>query len=46
MPAGAFGGRHDVMAVFDPTGGRPPESASSGTFNGNPMTMVAKAKLP
>jgi glutamate-1-semialdehyde 2,1-aminomutase len=40
FPVGAFGGRADVMAVFDPshTGTR---VAHGGTFNGNPVTMVA-----
>ena len=40
MPAGAFGGREDVMALFDPSGGRP-AIPHAGTFNANPMTMVA-----
>jgi glutamate-1-semialdehyde 2,1-aminomutase len=39
FPAGAFGGRADIMALFDP------RSAGSighgGTFNGNPVTMAA-----
>jgi glutamate-1-semialdehyde 2,1-aminomutase len=38
MPAGAFGGRADVMALFDPVDGA---IAHAGTFNGNPMTMAA-----
>jgi glutamate-1-semialdehyde 2,1-aminomutase len=40
FPVGAFGGRADVMAVFDPstTGKR---LAHGGTFNANPVTMVA-----
>jgi len=40
FPVGAFGGRADVMAVFDPTsaGKRVPHG---GTFNANPVTMVA-----
>ena len=38
MPVGAFGGRADVMALFDPAD---PVIAHSGTFNANPMTMVA-----
>ncbi len=39
-PVGAFGGRRDIMAQFDPTGpgARIPHA---GTFNANPMTMVA-----
>ncbi|GIX47955.1 MAG: aspartate aminotransferase family protein [Candidatus Tectimicrobiota bacterium] len=39
MPVGAFGGRAEVMALFDPTRGAP--LAHAGTFNANPMTMVA-----
>jgi glutamate-1-semialdehyde 2,1-aminomutase len=36
---GVFGGRADVMALYDPSAGaRIPQS---GTFNGNPITMVA-----
>jgi glutamate-1-semialdehyde 2,1-aminomutase len=40
MPAGAFGGRRDIMMLFDPSRG---EEAipHGGTFNANPMTMVA-----
>ena len=40
MPVGAFGGREDIMALYDPTGGHPAIS-HAGTFNANPMTMVA-----
>ena len=39
-PAAAFGGRRDVMALFDPTG----DSArilQSGTFNANPLSLTA-----
>jgi glutamate-1-semialdehyde 2,1-aminomutase len=40
FPVGAFGGRADVMAVFDPTStGK--RLAHGGTFNANPITMVA-----
>ncbi len=39
MPVGAFGGRAEVMAVFDPR--RPGSVAHSGTYNGNNATMVA-----
>ncbi|MFL5807688.1 MAG: aspartate aminotransferase family protein [Roseiflexaceae bacterium] len=39
LPVGAFGGRADIMALFDP------RSASyighGGTFNANPVTMAA-----
>lgn len=40
FPVGAVAGRADVMAVFDPTGGKP-LLPHSGTFNANPVTMVA-----
>ncbi len=40
MPVGAFGGRRDIMTQFDPTGGAA-RIAHAGTFNANPMTMVA-----
>ncbi|MBV9595224.1 MAG: aspartate aminotransferase family protein [Chloroflexi bacterium] len=40
FPVGAFGGRADVMAVFDPTAAGP-RVAHGGTFNANPVTMVA-----
>jgi glutamate-1-semialdehyde 2,1-aminomutase len=40
MPVGAFGGRRDIMALFDPTGSGA-TIAHAGTFNANPMTMVA-----
>jgi glutamate-1-semialdehyde 2,1-aminomutase len=40
LPVGAFGGRADVMAVFDPTGGGP-RLSHGGTFNANVVTMVA-----
>jgi glutamate-1-semialdehyde 2,1-aminomutase len=36
---GAFGGREDVMAVFDPR--RPRFVRHAGTFNAHPMTMFA-----
>ena len=39
LPAGAFGGRQDIMELFDPTKG--PKVDHAGTFNANPMTMVA-----
>jgi glutamate-1-semialdehyde 2,1-aminomutase len=39
LPVGAFGGRSDVMAIFDP--GAPHHLHHSGTFNGNLMTMAA-----
>jgi glutamate-1-semialdehyde 2,1-aminomutase len=40
FPVGAFGGRADVMAVFNPSG-RAPQLAHGGTYNANPVTMVA-----
>jgi glutamate-1-semialdehyde 2,1-aminomutase len=40
FPVGAFGGRADVMAVFDPTT-TGPQITHGGTYNGNPMTMIA-----
>ncbi len=39
-PVGAFGGREDIMSLFDPTEGGPVLS-HAGTFNGNPLTMAA-----
>ena len=39
-PVAAFGGRAEIMALLDPEGGRPP-IPQSGTFNGNPIGMVA-----
>ena len=40
MPAGALGGRKEIMAVYDPTR-EGPVVPHAGTFNANPMTMVA-----
>ncbi len=39
-PVGAVGGGDHFMAVFDPTGGKP-ALPQSGTYAGNPVTMVA-----
>ena len=39
LPVGAFGGRGDVMALFDPRDER--RLSHGGTFNGNPLTMAA-----
>lgn len=39
MSFGAFGGRHDVMAQFDPR--RPDALTHAGTFNNNVLTMAA-----
>jgi glutamate-1-semialdehyde 2,1-aminomutase len=41
MPVGAFGGRRDIMAQYDPTAGGGARIAHAGTFNANPMTLVA-----
>lgn len=41
MPAGAFGGRRDIMDLFDPTAEGGAELGHAGTFNANPMTMLA-----
>ena len=38
---GAFGGRNDIMGLYDPTSG--PRVAHAGTFNANPATMLAGA---
>jgi glutamate-1-semialdehyde 2,1-aminomutase len=40
LPIGAVGGRADIMRVFDPTKGKP-DVPHGGTFNANPVTMVA-----
>jgi glutamate-1-semialdehyde 2,1-aminomutase len=40
MPVGAFGGRDDIMSMWDPTGGSAVVQ-HAGTFNGNPMTAAA-----
>jgi glutamate-1-semialdehyde 2,1-aminomutase len=42
LPIGAFGGRAEVMATFDPT--RPGAIVHSGTYNGNAATMAAGIK--
>ena len=39
LPVSAFGGRRDVMSVFE--GGRPGGVAQGGTYNGNPLGMAA-----
>ena len=38
-PSGAFGGREDVMALFDAR--RPGAMVHGGTFNGNPVSAAA-----
>jgi glutamate-1-semialdehyde 2,1-aminomutase len=42
FPLGAFGGRADIMALFDPTRERPP-IPHPGSHNANPIGMVAGA---
>lgn len=39
LPVGAFGGRADIMAAYDPASGTP--IVHSGTYNGNAVTMAA-----
>ena len=41
FPVGAFGGRRDIMELYDPTKG--PKITHAGTFNANPVTMLAGA---
>ena len=41
MPVGAFGGRRDIMAQYDPTAPGGARIAHAGTFNANPMTLLA-----
>ena len=40
LPVGAFGGKDEIMELFDPTSNKY-DIAHAGTFNGNPMTMEA-----
>ena len=40
LPAGAFGGRGDIMDLFDPTK-KTPGFFQSGSFSASPLTMVA-----
>ena len=40
FPVGAVAGKAEVMAVFDPSRGKP-ALPHGGTFNANPITMVA-----
>jgi len=42
FPLGAFGGRRDIMAMFDPSRGRP-AVPHPGSHNANPIGMVAGA---
>ena len=41
LPVGAFGGRDDIMSLWDPSGVGGPQVSHAGTFNGNPMTAAA-----
>ena len=49
LPVGAFGGRRELMSLYDPTttddDGRPtgPVLSHSGSFNANPVVMAAGA---
>ena len=38
---GAFGGRADIMELYDPSKGA--KVSHAGTFNANPVTMLAGA---
>ena len=40
FPLGAFGGRPDVMALFDPSAGRP-RIPHPGSLNANPISLAA-----
>src|SRR6266850_7597671 len=40
LPVGAFGGRRDIMAFYDPRQGGA-RISQGGTFNANPVTMAA-----
>jgi glutamate-1-semialdehyde 2,1-aminomutase len=42
LPLGAFGGREDVMSLFDPSQGRP-AIHHGGSLNANPLSLVAGA---
>jgi len=42
FPLGVFGGRSDIMAMFDPSHGRP-QIPHPGSYNANPMSLVAGA---
>lgn len=42
FPLGAFGGRRDIMAMFDPSRGRP-AIPHPGSYNANPISLVAGA---
>ena len=40
LPLGAFGGRPDIMALFDPSHG-PPLIPHPGSYNANPVSLAA-----
>jgi glutamate-1-semialdehyde 2,1-aminomutase len=40
LPLGAFGGRQDIMALFDPSHG-PPVISHPGSYNANPVSLAA-----
>ena len=42
FPLGVFGGRSDIMAMFDPSHGRP-KIPHPGSYNANPVSLVAGA---
>ena len=42
FPVGAFGGRREVMSIFDPS--ETGFLGHTGTYNGNPVTMTAGAR--
>jgi glutamate-1-semialdehyde 2,1-aminomutase len=42
FPLGAFGGREDIMTMFDPSRGRP-QIPHPGSYNANPISLVAGA---
>jgi glutamate-1-semialdehyde 2,1-aminomutase len=44
LPFGAFGGREDVMGVFDPSHGAP-DVYHPGTFNANSLSLAAAVAL-
>ena len=44
LPIGAFGGKEDIMDLFNPSSPNY-EIAHAGTFNGNPLTMEAGASV-
>jgi len=40
LPLGAFGGREEIMALFDPSRG-PPAIPHPGSYNANPVSLAA-----